>query len=356
VKMRYIHLLLIIVAIVSSAVSAQESNPATVNLGGSWGDFGLYLVDAEGISLYTFRNDTDGISTCYAECAMLAPPLLVGEEEFPTLEEGISGRLSVTTREDGSRQVTYNGKPLYYFHEDTEPGFVGGHFRDEQWFVAYPPLVGLRGNDELGSFLVDERGLSLYTFANDTAGVSNCAEDCATNWPPLLVPSEDSLRFQEGITGEFGLIERGDRWQVTFNGQPLYFYSGDEAVGDATGHGLGDVWSVARVNTISQIGNNPALLSADGMSLYMFAPDTEGISNCYDECALLWPPLTLAEGEELLLSESLNAAAFSTIEREDGLLQVTYYGKPLYRYAYDVLPADRLGEEVDDAWFLAEIG
>jgi predicted lipoprotein with Yx(FWY)xxD motif len=344
---------LLVVAFFSFAVAAQENNPATVNLGGSWGDFGLFLVDADGISLYTYANDTEGLSTCYEECAELAPPLLLGEEEFPSIEAGVTGRLSVTLRDDGSRQVTYNGKPLYYYHEDTEAGQVMGHFRDEEWFVAYPPLLGLLGNEELGRFLGDERGLALYTFAEDSAGESKCFDECAENWPPLLVPSQDSLKWQEGLVGDFGLIERGDRWQVTFNGQPLYFFSGDDEAGEANGQGLGDTWFVARVNTVS-LREDGSLAAPNGMSLYTLANDSEGTSTCLDDCAAVWPALSIAQGEELLLGEGLNADDFSTIEREDGSLQVAYQGKPLYTYAYDVLPSDTKGDGLGEVWSIAK--
>jgi predicted lipoprotein with Yx(FWY)xxD motif len=61
----------------------------------------------------------------------------------------------------------------------------------------------------------------------------------------------------------------------------------------------------------------------------------------------------LAEGEELLLGEGLNAEDFSTVEGENSLLHVVYQGQPLYTYAYDVLPSDTLGQGLGDVWFLA---
>ncbi len=65
-------------------------------------------------------------------------------------------------------------------------------------------------------------------------------------WPPLTVASEADLVAGEGVTGELGTIERADgSLQVTYNGQPLYFFFNDLAAGDATGQGAGDVWFVA---------------------------------------------------------------------------------------------------------------
>ncbi len=83
--------------------------------------------------------------------------------------------------------------------------------------------------------------MTLYTFAKDAAGVSNCNDDCAVKWPPLMA--------EDGAVGEGGLtvIERADdTCQWAMNGMPLYFWQGDAAVGDTTGDGVGGVWSVAR--------------------------------------------------------------------------------------------------------------
>ena len=75
--------------------------------------------------------------------------------------------------------------------------------------------------------------------------MSNCTGQCADNWPPLLVGDNASLAAGEGVTGELGTIERGNgALQVTYNGLPLYYWSGDTAPGDADGQGFNDVWFV----------------------------------------------------------------------------------------------------------------
>ena len=96
-----------------TAVLAQEST-ATVMLGGN-DDLGEFLVGPDGMTLYRFANDAPGVSNCYEQCALNWPPLLVGENERPTLAGGIPGRLGVIARTDGTRQVAYNGWPLYYW-------------------------------------------------------------------------------------------------------------------------------------------------------------------------------------------------------------------------------------------------
>jgi predicted lipoprotein with Yx(FWY)xxD motif len=96
---------------------------------------------------------------------------------------------------------------------------------------------------ELGTFLVDAEGMTLYLFTNDTEGVSNCEGDCLANWPAFT--AEDPLTLPEGVPGELTQIERSDgSMQVAYNGMPLYYWIGDKAPGDTTGQGVGDVWFV----------------------------------------------------------------------------------------------------------------
>ena len=84
-------------------------------------------------------------------------------------------------------------------------------------------------------------GMTVYTFRKDAKGVSNCYDDCATNWPPFLAAEGAKAE------GDLGIIERKDgSYQWTLNGMPLYFWAGDAAKGDATGDGVGGVWDVVR--------------------------------------------------------------------------------------------------------------
>jgi predicted lipoprotein with Yx(FWY)xxD motif len=104
----------------------------------------------------------------------------------------------------------------------------------------------LGGNAQLGDFLVGSNGMTLYTFLKDQSGVSNCLDQCAVNWPPLLLASGQTLLNGDGITGQLGTIQRSDgSLQVTYNGLPLYFFINDLAPGDANGNGFNGVWKVA---------------------------------------------------------------------------------------------------------------
>ena len=97
-----------------------------------------------------------------------------------------------------------------------------------------------------GPSLVGTDGRTLYIFTQDTDGTSTCYEDCAAAWPPFEVEAGATVEAGEGVTGELDIIERDDgSSQVTYEGMPLYFYAADAEPGDATGHGVGDVWFIA---------------------------------------------------------------------------------------------------------------
>ena len=98
-------------------------------------------------------------------------------------------------------------------------------------------------DSDLGTILTDAAGETIYFFANDTEGTSNCEGDCLANWPP--VEAEDSPAAGEGVTAELGTIERSDGTrQLTVNGFPAYYFAADAAAGDVNGQGVGGVWWV----------------------------------------------------------------------------------------------------------------
>ncbi len=101
------------------------------------GKLGQILVDGQGRTLYLFEADTSDKSTCSGGCAKAWPPATT--TGTPKGGGGVkSDLLGTTTRDDGSKQVTYNGHPLYYFEGDQEPGDTNGQGLDQfgaKWFV-----------------------------------------------------------------------------------------------------------------------------------------------------------------------------------------------------------------------------
>jgi predicted lipoprotein with Yx(FWY)xxD motif len=100
---------------------------------------------------------------------------------------------------------------------------------------------------DLGSYVAGKDGLALYVFLPDKGKAgSECNGDCAASWPPLTVVDAAEVEAGDGVTGQLGSFTRDDgTTQVTLNGAPLYYFSGDEAAGDVNGQGLNDVWYLA---------------------------------------------------------------------------------------------------------------
>jgi len=98
----------------------------------------------------------------------------------------------------------------------------------------------------LGTILVDSTGNTLYVFLQDTGDTSTCSGDCAATWPALIAEGEVKAGGGGDVDASLlGTSARDDgTMQVTYNGHPLYFFSGDQAPGDTNGQGIGDVWFV----------------------------------------------------------------------------------------------------------------
>ena len=101
----------------------------------------------------------------------------------------------------------------------------------------------------VGTLVVaSSNGMTLYTFDKDVAnsGTSACTGGCIAKWPALTVPAGSTPTAASGITGKLGTITRADdgTLQVTYNGKPLYFFSGDKAAGDSNGIYTG--WSAVK--------------------------------------------------------------------------------------------------------------
>jgi predicted lipoprotein with Yx(FWY)xxD motif len=94
----------------------------------------------------------------------------------------------------------------------------------------------------VGTVLVEQNGRTLYMFMNDTGTKPTCTGACSANWPGLITtgPPQASGGADDSKLGTTKSPEGGQ--QVTYNGHPLYLYTGDKAQGDANGQGIGGVW------------------------------------------------------------------------------------------------------------------
>lgn len=234
--------------------------------------------------------------------------------------------------------------------------FVVPAFAQDATEEAAPMLPYTVNLSPDGQYFVGPNGMTLYTFDVDALDVSNCYDRCATAWPPLYVDSADALTADPAITtGEWGTAERTDGTLiVTYNGQPLYYWFRDAAPGDTTGQAVGNVWWLAQPATVyiqRDAALGPYLVGSNGMTLYMFTNDTQGAgtSACSGDCLVNWPALTV-ESEDALMAGS-NITGLGTITRDDGTLQVTYHGWPLYYFAKDAARGDTTGEGVGEKWY-----
>jgi predicted lipoprotein with Yx(FWY)xxD motif len=233
---------------------------------------GDILADSEGRTLYRFTPDKLNVSSaCYNQCAVVWPPLLVGEDN-PVAGEGVNGNLlGVLARIDGTRQVMYNGIPLYYYRDDHSSGDTNGQGVRAIWFIVkpntttvgdQPVVVRAAQSSSLGNILTDAQGRTLYMFTRDKENQSVCYDRCASVWPPLLAGAGGPT-LAAGLGGTLGVTLRNDGFhQVSYDKKPLYYYSPDTNPGDTKGQGVGNVWFVI----------NPAAVSAPAAAPPASAP------------------------------------------------------------------------------------
>ena len=233
-------------------------------------------VDFSGFTLYVFDNDAAdadgdgaGDSDCNGNCAVTWPPLFADAGAAPT------GSFSIVDRDDGTRQWAINGEPLYYFANDVAAGDVNGDEIGGVWHIARPaplqivtdasfgPIFEARGTiadvdgaGDRAQTVSDRTGFTLYRFDNDRqdvdgdgAGDSDCNGGCAVTWPPLYAEAGDKP------FGDFGIIDREDgSRQWTYQGDPLYFFSGDATTVDVNGV-YGAWFTVSPTETPAQSGS-----------------------------------------------------------------------------------------------------
>jgi len=96
------------------------------------------------------------------------------------------------------------------------------------------------GSGALGKYLVDSKGRTLYLFEKDKGTMSTCSGACASIWPASTTNAD--LKAGSGVdAGLLGSTKRSDGGsQLTYDGHPLYRFSGDHAAGDTNGQDLTD--------------------------------------------------------------------------------------------------------------------
>jgi len=121
-----------------------------------------------------------------------------------------------------------------------------------------------------------------------------------------------------------------------------YGGAGGESTKAAASEPAADSAAVVSATTTPKLGK--VIVDAEGFTLYDFHKDKGGTPSCYGACAKAWPPLT-TEGSPKA-GEGAMASKLGTTERNDGTLQVTYAGWPLYTFAEDRKPGETNGNDV----------
>jgi predicted lipoprotein with Yx(FWY)xxD motif len=124
----------------ATAATPKTRTGGVATVGVSNSSFGSILANSGGRTLYLFKADSGTMSACSGACATAWPPLLATGN--PTAGKGLTAaKLGTITRSDGTRQVAYNGHPLYLFVKDKKPGDVAGQgvtAFGAAWFVLSP--------------------------------------------------------------------------------------------------------------------------------------------------------------------------------------------------------------------------
>jgi len=115
-------------AAASPSASSSEAAGGSYPLAVATVAAGKTLTGEDGKTLYIFKADTkdSGKSVCNGDCATNWPPYTLDPDETLKPTADATGTVTMITRDDGSKQVAYNGWPLYYFKGDAKAGDANG--------------------------------------------------------------------------------------------------------------------------------------------------------------------------------------------------------------------------------------
>lgn len=217
---------------------------------------GRYLADGQGRTLYFFSNDAQNLDACQGPCLANWPLLNTDQLQLPS---GLNpADFTLVTHSSGAKQWMYKGWPLYRFIQDVRAGDVQGEGVNGVWFAAksnYDIMLGV--NTDLGHYLTDSQGRTLYYFTKDMPQMSMCTGECLTNWP-ALGPVKGEL--PSGLNpADFSNITRPDgSKQAAYKGYPLYYFIKDTKHGDVNGQNVLQSWFVVNPATFSPAASAPS--------------------------------------------------------------------------------------------------
>ena len=206
---------------------------------------GVVHADITNRTLYTSDRDKAGKSACDAACAQTWTPL-----QAAWMAKG-TGDWSVLTRDDGTKQWAYQGKPLYTFTGDHKLGDINGDGVEGQWRALtvhrkfLPPKVAIWQSD-FGPAFTTTDGKTLYVLAKlifnplgtkrhtgENLGLTNCIGDCTKTWIPYTAPADAKP------AEDWSVVTRDDGTrQWAYKDWPVYTNVNDTKAGDTIGEGV----------------------------------------------------------------------------------------------------------------------
>ena len=131
----------------SSAASGSSAGAASADvvLKAAGTDLGKVVVDSGGRTVYVFDKDVPdaGTSACTAACLAKWPPVTAPAGKLTA--DGVTGKIATITRDDGSKQVTLGGMPLYLYSGDSQAGDVTGQAVGGIWWAVSPDGAKITG-------------------------------------------------------------------------------------------------------------------------------------------------------------------------------------------------------------------
>lgn len=230
--------------------------------------FGTILTTESGKALYFFATDANGSSNCNGPCGTVWPAYYSANA---TQVHGINPKdIGVITRQDGKKQNTYKGWPLYTYSNDVKHGDIKGDAIGGTWYVAKPDyvlmvanaqLTGADGKNYLANtsegngntiYFTNGAGRTLYTFTQDRFNKNNYTSSDFSNdavWP--IYQSEVGAVPSVIKKDLVGTIIIFGKKQLTYQGRPLYYFGQDTKRGENKGVSVPrpGVWPIVTVNT-----------------------------------------------------------------------------------------------------------